>query len=400
MGGLTPPALVVLDDVLVARAYLSRVAEPGSIAMWEFVRAHGPVEAAERIRTREVPDAVAAATAARRHDADPAADLEAARRHGIRLVVPEHGDWPEIAAGALQRALTKYQKSGASHDRIPPVPPLALWVKGAAELAPLGMRSVAIVGARAATQYGEHVAADLGYELARKGITVVSGGAFGIDAAAHRGALAAEGCTVVVSAGGLDRPYPSAHARLFERATERGLLVSERPPGSAPHRQRFLTRNRLIAAFAGGTVVVEAAQRSGAASTAGHAFLLGQPVMAVPGPVVSAMSAGCHALLRRDRDPAVLVTGAGDVLEVIGAFGVEAPVAAAAESVRRCSALDDLDPVARRIFDGLSARRHESPESIARRSGVGVLDVIRMLPLLDVAGLLDVSDGGYRARPP
>ena len=239
---MTSRDLVVLDDVLVARAYLSRVAEPGSIAMWRFVGEHGPVAAAELIRAGDVPDDVAAATAARRDDADPAADLEAGRRHGIRLVVPEHRDWPEIAAGALERALTRYQRSSSNRDRIPPVPPLALWVKGAAELAPLGLRSVAIVGARAATQYGEHVAAELGYELARKGVTVVSGGAYGIDAAAHRGALAAEGSTVVVSAGGLDRPYPSANARLFERAAERGLLVSERPPGSAPHRQRFLTR--------------------------------------------------------------------------------------------------------------------------------------------------------------
>ena len=396
----------VVEDELVARAYLSRVAEPASRAVWEFVRDHGPLEAADRIRSGSPgaanPD-VLAATAARRDVADGAADLDAARRHGIRLVVPEHPDWPHIAAGALERALTHYPRERV-RERVPPVPPLALWVLGTGDLAPLGLRSVAIVGARAATAYGERIARDLGEELARHGITVVSGGAYGIDAAAHRGALAAQGTTVVVSAGGLDQPYPVGNTRLFHQAAEQGLVVSERPPGSAPHRHRFLSRNRLIAAFGAGTVVVEAALRSGAASTAGHSFLLGLPVMAVPGPVMSPMSVGCHALLRRADDPAVLVTSARDVLDVITAFdpdpvGAGTPGSEPDVSPRR-AALDGLDPLAKRVFDGLSACRHELPDAIARRSGVSPLDVIRMLPVLDLAGLLDESGGGYRARPP
>lgn len=406
MGSVTAPASVA-DDVLTARAYLSRVAEPASRSVWEFVSEHGPLEAAQRIRTGAVEAGVLAATAARRDVADGTADLDAARRHGIRLVVPEHPDWPHIAVGALERALARYPRDGP-RDRLPPVPPLALWVRGTSDLAPLGLRSVAIVGARAATAYGERVAEDLGAALARHGITVVSGGAYGIDAAAHRGALAADGITVVVSAGGLDQPYPAGNARLFDQAAERGLVVSERPPGSAPHRHRFLSRNRLIAAFAAGTVVVEAALRSGAASTAGHSFLLGLPVMAVPGPVMSPMSAGCHQLLRRVPDPAVLVTCAREVVDVIAAFGAGAagpdPGPSSAPAVlalsTRRAALDGLDSLAQRVFDGVSARRHESPEVIARRSGVSPLDVIRMLPVLDLAGLLDTADGGYRARPP
>jgi DNA processing protein len=151
------------------------------------------------------------------------------------------------------------------------------------------------------------LSADLAYGLSGHGFDIVSGGAYGIDAAAHRAALAAGGSTVIVSAGGLDRPYPSGNAQLFERAADNGLLISESPPGSAPHRQRFLTRNRLIAALSTGVVVVEAARRSGALNTAGHCRLLGRPLMVVPGPVTSAMSAGCHDLLRDEHGYAVLV---------------------------------------------------------------------------------------------
>ena len=153
-------------------------------------------------------------------------------------------------------------------------------------------RSVAIVGSRASTAYGEHVAGELGHQLAERGWTVVSGGAFGIDAAAHRGALAAEAPTVAVLACGVDRPYPAAHGALLHRIAETGLLVSEWPPGAAPHRHRFLVRNRLIAALTRGTVVVEAAARSGAQATARRARKLGRQVLVVPGPVTSAMSVG------------------------------------------------------------------------------------------------------------
>jgi DNA processing protein len=258
----------------------------------------------------------------------------------------------------------------------------------------------------------------------------VSGGAFGIDAVAHRGALAGGGVSVIVSAGGLDQPYPRANARLFDAVAESGLLISERPPGSAPHRHRFLTRNRLIAAFSAGTVVVEAAARSGALNTAAHCQVLGRALMAVPGPVTSAMSVGCHQLLRREVAPAVLVTGVQDVLAIVGSMGEGLggdarggtglvrnglvgnglvgngePVGADAQNgaVGAVGAVDELrarldrlDPVARRVFDGLPARRAVREEELAALSGVSALEVLRALPVLQLADLVALSDGGYR----
>jgi DNA processing protein len=402
-GGSAPDQ--VADEVLLARAYLNRVAEPASIPLWALVRERGPVAAADAVRRGEVADDVAAVTSARRSCVDPHDDLEAAGRHGIRLVVPESAQWPHFALAALELAGTKrlirYRKGErAHHDGGEPVPPLALWVRGGGDLLTAGVRSVAIVGARAATSYGEHVSAELAYGLARRDVTVVSGGAYGIDAAAHRSALAADGSTMLISAGGLDRPYPPGNDWLYERVAESGLLVSERPPGSAPHRGRFLTRNRLIAALATGTIVVEASRRSGALNTARHAQTLGRPLMAVPGPVTSALSLGCHDLLRRDEAPASLVTSVDDVLAVVGSIG-EASCSASqlkrgkpADALRE--ALDGLDPIARQVFDGLPARHSAREDELARRSGVSPVDVLRALPMLHLAGLVDSDAEGYR----
>jgi DNA processing protein len=387
-------------DVALARAYLNRVGEPGSVGLWCLVREVGPVDAMRRLRAGTASPALLAETAARRPGADPEADLIAAERHGLHLVVPESDEWPHFAFAALEKAVlpraAAYENGRFTRNESgEPVPPLALWVRGPAELTTLGVRSVGIVGARAATAYGEHVTAELAYGLARRDVVVVSGGAYGIDAAAHRAALAASGQTVVISAGGLDRPYPPGNATLFDRAAETGLLVSESPPGCAPQRRRFLTRNRLIAALSTGVVVVEAALRSGATNTANHCRVLGRPAMAVPGPVTSPMSAGCHDLLRRDPEPAVLVTSVDDVLAVVGSAGeglVQRPVATA--DVR--DELDALDPVARTVFEGLHAHRFTRPQELAARSGVSPLEVIRALPTLDNAGLIETSDAGYR----
>jgi DNA processing protein len=201
-----------------------------------------------------------------------------------------------------------------------------------------------------------------------------------------------------VSAAGLDRPYPAGNAALYERAAATGLVISESPPGVAPHRGRFLTRNRLIAALSTGTVVVEAARRSGAANTAKHCTELGRPLMAVPGPVTSAMSVGCHDLLRRSINPAVLVTCVEDVLEVVGGIGeasAQTSRAATPDDDLRAS-LDHLDPTCRQVFEGVPARRLASPDQIARRCGVAGIEVIRALPTLLLAGLVECSDGHYR----
>jgi DNA processing protein len=388
-------------DVLLARAYLSRVSEPASIPVWDLVRRLGPVAAVAALRDGSAGTAALAATAARRDTADPVADLEAAERCGVQLVVPESADWPHFAFAGLERTAelrtAEYDRGNRRHSESgEPLPPLALWTRGSAELASVGVRSVGIVGSRAATSYGEHVTADLAYGLARRGVTVVSGGAYGIDAAAHRAALAADGGTVLVSAGGLDRPYPPGNAPLFERVAEAGLLVSESPPGCAPQRRRFLTRNRLIAALSSGIVVVEAANRSGAANTAKHAVVLQRPLMAVPGPVTSPMSAGCHDLIRRQQ--ALLVGTVAEVLSVVGEIGegIEGPDPDQPKVRDVRAELDYLDATARRVFEGLFARRFARPDELAARSGVTPLEVIRSLPTLELAGLIETSDAGYR----
>src|SRR5581483_2905197 len=153
-----------------------------------------------------------------------------------------------------------------------------------------------------------------------RGWAVISGGAYGIDAAAHRGALAAEAVTIAVLACGADYPYPASHADLFAAICAQGLVMSEWPPGCRPARTRFLTRNRVIAALSNGTVIVEAGERSGALNTARHAADLGKPLMAVPGPVTSAQSAGCHRILREWG--ATCVTRAADVIEMLSPLSV------------------------------------------------------------------------------
>lgn len=397
------------DDIRLARAYLSRVAEPACIPVWDLVRRRGAVAAAQAIRRGDVPADVASATAARRGSADPAADLDAAERHGMRLVVPESSEWPHFALAALEatalRRLPSYRSGAERHrDGGEPVPPLALWVKGSGDLASAGVRGVAIVGSRAATSYGEHVTADLAYGLAARGFDVVSGGAYGIDAAAHRGALAADGATILVSAGGLERPYPPGNARLYDRVAESGLVVSESPPGAAPQRHRFLTRNRLIAALSTGTVVVEAAARSGALNTAYHCRILGRMLMVVPGPVTSSMSAGCHLLLRRDGgERALLVSSVEHVVEAIGSLDEQSgrprrDEAAGPDDLRDelRGLVDRLDARARRVFDGIPVRRPAREDELARRCGLPVVEVIRALPELRLVGLVESTDEGFR----
>ena len=398
----------VADEVLLARAYLGRVAEAGSIALSMFIEEHGPVIAAELIRSGAVPARIAEATVARRTSADGAADLAAAARHGLRFVVPESSDWPHFAFAALyaaQRRRWQAYLGGARSARYggEPTVPVGLWVGGSLPLAESGLRSVALVGARAATAYGEHCASDFGYGLARAGVTVVSGGAFGIDACAHRGALAADGATVLVSAGGLDRPYPSAHRNLFDRIRETGLLVSESPPGAAPQKHRFLSRNRVIAALSSATVVIEAAPRSGALNTAAHCTVLGRPLLAVPGPVTSVMSAGCHNLIRREENPARLVSSAEDILEIVGPVGWPDPHGTAGtgggsalDPVLR--AHDELDPVARAVLDGFPARGWVTEDDLALASALAIPAVLRALPVLQLAGLVEFGAEGVRLR--
>lgn len=386
------------DEVHLAAAYLSRVAEPASLALWRFVRHEGYEGAAAAIRRGAAPPGVRKATDARRTSADPEADLDAALHNGIRLVMPEDSHWPHVAVAPLEHAAVRLageRDRGKSRPRFrpDPVPPLALWVRGDAELLPgLGLRSVAVVGSRAATSYGEHVASEFGFGLAARGVCVVSGGAFGIDAAAHRGALGAGGEVVLVSAAGPDRPYPAKNEPLFDEVVKKGLLVSERPPGSAPHKQRFLARNRLIAAFGGATVLVEAAHRSGALNTAGYCRDLGRPLLVVPGPVTSAMSVGCHQELQRDEDPARLVASVQDVMTwVDGSSSDELEPVDQTASPR-----DLLDEDERRVLDGLQVGQGITRDVLMRLSGQPSEVVDRVFPTLQRLGLADCDGQLFR----
>lgn len=384
----------VSDDERFARAVLGRLAEPGRLDLWLLVHEVGAVEALERIREGAVParllDLLTPRLGASDVVAGTVAALDRCARLGGRLVVPGDDEWPERALHALVLLAARRVRDRVTGQDCDVAPPLALWARGPRRVDEAAARSVAVVGARAATGYGAHVAAELGYGLADRGWVVVSGGAYGIDAAAHRGALSAEGCTVAVLACGVDTAYPVGHTNLFERITETGLLLSEWPPGTSPRRQRFLVRNRVIAALSAGTVVVEAAARSGALATARRAHDLGRALMAVPGPVTSAMSVGAHQIMR-ERD-ARLVTSAAEVVEEVGLIGADL----AARPQVPGSWRDALGRESDAVLDVLG-RRPMPVEHIAAEAGIGVADALRVLPALVDCGLAARVGEGYRS---
>jgi DNA processing protein len=368
------------DAVRLARAYLSRVAEPPAPALARFVAEVGPVRAAESVRHGEVPSGVDSQTSARRALDLAEQDLEAAAKIGGRLVVPEDDEWPRWPFNALAIAAANGLRCGLE--------PLALWVRGEAELAAITERAVAVVGSRAASGYGQHVAGEFGFGLAEAGVTVVSGAAYGIDGAAHRGAITAGGPTIAVLACGIDVTYPSGHRALLERIPSQGLLVSEYPPTHTPARHRFLTRNRLIAALAEGTVVVEAGQRSGAKNTAASTAALGRVLMAVPGPITSVSSSGCHELLRSGI--AVPVTSVAEIIESTGRLGVDL--------VEATKNTDTGPPQgdAMRVFEALGFTFGHSPEAISVESGVELGRVRALLPQLELASLAERTETGWK----
>ncbi|RBY87072.1 DNA-protecting protein DprA [Blastococcus sp. TBT05-19] len=380
-----------------ARAWLTRAVEPGTVDLWRFVEDVGPVEAVRQLRSGAAPASIRSLAGPRAEQDETAADLRRAERCGARLVVPEDGEWPDLALHALTVAAAQepLDRADQSDRTLALVPPIALWVRGPARLDEVTARSVGVVGSRAATAYGEHVAGELGHQLGERGWTVVSGGAFGIDGAAHRGALAAGAPTVAVLSCGVDRPYPAGNGALFHRIAETGLLVSEWPPGCAPLRHRFLVRNRLIAALTRGTVVVEAAARSGAQATAKRAQKLGRPVLVVPGPVTSAMSVGCHELLRDAESGATLVTSAAQVIEAVGSIGSDL----AAPPERPASPRDGLSDLAVRVLDACPVRVGVGPERLAAIAGCDVLEVLRVLPALELADLVQWTGSGWRLAP-
>jgi DNA processing protein len=371
------------DQVAHALAYLSRVAEPPCPELRALARRVGPVEAAERVRTGSVDDVIARRTEARRQIDCAEEDLDVLERMGGRLITADDAEWPLLAFNSFRGVTDRLRPQ--AHE------PMVLWAVGPARLGVVSDRAAAVVGTRAATAYGECVAADLAAGLATRDAAVVSGAAFGIDGAAHRAALAADGVTVAVLAGGIDVPYPAAHAAMLQRVRDLGLVISEYPPGERPARHRFLTRNRLVAGLAGATVVVEAGARSGAANTAAWARALGRNVCAVPGPVTSSASVGCHALLR---EGALVVTRTEDVIELIGHMGELAP-----EDERPTSALDGLEDTEKRVYDALPARGARTVDQIAVAAGVPPTQVLGPLAVLELSGLVARRDGRWKLVP-
>lgn len=361
-----------LDPQRLAVATLIRIAEPADAKVGEALERLGAQDLIAAIQSGTGGLSHGRALRLRLEAVDGAAEFARAAQVGARLVLPGEPDWP------------------TQLDDLGPVRPYGLWVRGTESLRPALLRSVAMVGARGASAYGVHVATELAAGVAERGWTVVSGAALGIDSAAHRGALASGGTTIAVLAGGVDVLYPPSNAALIERIVDSGVVLSEAAFGAPPVRHRFLTRNRVIAALTRGTVVVEAAMRSGAATTARWADELGRTLMAVPGPVTSMVSAGSNDLLRSRQ--AVAVTRATEVIEDLGRLG------------------DDLAPARRRearphdalperlagVIEVLPARRPMPVAQVAAECGLDAAQAQARLGELAVLGMVERVEGGWR----
>jgi DNA processing protein len=368
------------DGDRFARLLLSRVAEPHDIKLAKVIAEFGAPATVQRMRAGSLGDDTSANLRPRLEVARPDRDLAAGDAVGARFLIPGDAEWPD--------QLDDLIRLGPGEAGVP----LGLWVRGPLDLREACRRSVAVVGARASTAYGDYVAGELGIGLAERNWTAVSGGAYGIDGCAHRGALAGEGSTIAVLACGIDVAYPRGHAALIERIAQSGLVISEWSPGCAPMRYRFLVRNRVIAALTAGTVVVEAAVRSGALHTANRARELDRHVMSVPGPVTSTMSKGTNQLLR---EPDVhCVTGVADVLDLVGSMGTDM----VAQLSIPIDPRDDLDEVSRRVLESVPVRRPAGPASIAVTAGIAPHQVLRCLGGLAARGFIERVDAGWKLR--
>lgn len=371
-GARPVPGAVALREERWARMAWSRIAEPGTVGVRDWIDEAGAVDSVQSLLDGSLaPDG--------RYDQRIAAlDIDQARRAlerlRVRVVIPGDDEWP----GGLDQLA---------------VPPVCLYVRGSCDLS-IAEGSVAVVGSRAATHYGLNVAAELGEGLVQRGVTVVSGAAFGIDAAAHRGALAGGGPTIAVLARGLDRAYPQAHEGLLREIASQGAIVSELPLGWAPYRQRFIARNRLIAAMSVGTVVVEAGLRSGSLNTAKEARLLIRHVAAVPGPVTSVQSAGCHKLLRET--DATLVTDAAEVLDVMGRLSLDAVGLARAPVTPET----ELDETARSVWSAVPVRRPADLAQLQLATALDAMTLLSVLGRLCLLGLVVRVGERWRKAPP
>jgi DNA processing protein len=375
------------DDPRLALMLLSSIVEPGDAELDDLLAETGPIEVVKRLWEGEVPERLQRITSAMvscTHDpAARAADIAAATEScGAKVLIPGDPEWPDQL-----RDLMLVCDADEPHVR----PPRCLWVRGEQDLARLCRRSVAIVGSRAASEYGQHLADDLAADLTQAGWTIVSGGAFGIDRAAHLGALARGGSTVSVLACGVELPYPKGNHSMFNLIAENGLIISEWPPGTSVMKHRFLTRNRVIAALTAGTVVIEAAHRSGARNTARYAAELGRVLMFTPGPVTSSMSAGVHQLAREPWE-ARLVTRAEEVIEDL--TGIGGPLATPPPSQRR--PFDRLTEVEARLVESLPRGYVVETTRLAAAAGVPAEMAAETLERLLRTGWVDRIDNRWR----
>jgi DNA processing protein len=360
------------DADRLARVALGRIAEPGKASLLDAVSDLGAVPVLDGLLEHPV-------LGPRVAEVDAERELAAGARAGLRFVVPGDDEWP-AGLDDLATADPVQERGGV---------PVGLWVRGPLRLDRLE-GSLAVVGSRSATTYGAELAHDLAATVGEAGRPIVSGAAFGIDQAAHRGALAVDAPTVVVLACGADRVYPEAHRELIDHIAGVGAVVSETVPGGAPMRVRFLARNRIIAALSTGTVVVEAALRSGALNTANWAGRLNRAVMGVPGPVTSASSAGVHQLIRTGA--ATLVTSGEETLELLGAAGEHVLDVPRGKDRPR----DALSLVQRQVLDAVPVVRGATAESVARVVGLAVESVQATLLALELHGMVEADEDGWR----
>lgn len=376
-----------------ARATLGGLAEPGDRMAGVLVQSLGASTALTAIIDQWAPERVAAEVIDAGESVDVGDIVEAfdrwrprvvsgqavialrqAARFGARLIVPGDTVWPEGVNDL------------GAHG------PMALWVRGTDAALGAATASISLVGARAATGYGEHVTMEAAAGLVDRGYAIVSGAAYGIDGMAHRATLASRGHTIAILAGGVDRFYPSGHDALLTRIVETGAVISELPCGAAPTRWRFLQRNRLIAAMSQATVVLEAGWRSGSLNTAGHAGTLGRPLGAVPGPVTSATSAGCHKLIREFA--AICVTSAEEMAELapLGELRGSRDVTGDRPGVMNA---DNI-----RFFDALSTRSGRTVDEIAAGSGLSVAAVQSLIAGAEFEGTVAERERGWVKKIP
>lgn len=379
-----------------ARIVWSRLCEPGDSTAYKFIAALGEVAALEtlindtpmnvlhgKLRTEENATLISERELSRAIERwkprlnrrATLSDLETATNVNATIVTPTDMHWPEGVDDLEEHA------------------PLLLWVRGHAEL--LCKHATAVVGARASSAYGEQVTTQFTHHISRAGSTVISGGAYGIDAVAHRTALGIDAATVAVMAGGIDRSYPAGHEQLLRRIAEVGAICSEVAPGTAPTRWRFLQRNRLIAALSSATLVTEAGIRSGSLNTAGHASQLGRPLGAVPGPITAAGSQGCFALIR-DYD-ALMITSADDLDMLMGVTDVETE---AGEVAGDESGNTRERSIHVRVTDALPLQGSRSTDQIARSAGLTHKEALHALLELELLGSAHRLDGSHSLEGP